>query len=1017
MRELRALLAMPPGLAPAVLDAFWTANREFWVALQRCGGYPLGQAASEIHPDERPGLMRDICQTLGHLHRTGYTHCDIKPENILILPEDAPNRVRILDFGFSIAPLADPDQDLGGTPPYMAPEMLRGWAIDGRADQYSLAVTFSEIFPDLPRQRRWGGLLERMRDPLPGRRYPHILAVRDELTDLFDLPPSPDRYPPFPAGPLRGRHDQLEEVVSQLARKQVARILLQSRRGIGQTRFLLEALLATVSRDGPPLRLVDVASLERPACDPDAFAHYLAECRDAGEVVLCGVPDPSPGLRWLPGLGADGLREILIKNSWERVALPPLGGGPFAEIVADSLGSGGGQTEDLANRLHAQTDADLQLSAEGFRSLVLRCGSEREYQWRVDRERAGGAQAGWLPRPQSLAPPFLPTPLVSALRICARAGRSFPGELALRLLTEFGDPNRFDQLLDHGCLLPDGPDRLAFVTRQLWRQSFARPPKEVEAIDRWIDTHALPDPDRCEDVLFACRRARRLGQRSHEAEYLGKALLQAKEERRGPDTLKLLSYPGEPPETWTEEAASRMVQELSRLLGPSWTEQQVLLAVTDALRDASPRVGVVLTERAGAGEDRAKGAEAILKLLNRAITLPDPDGYVRYLTDLEERERQGSGVAPGVLDFHRALHAFYQGRAEEAETLAERARSHLEGTRLLYEPLTLQLLAVLRFTRDPKAGIQAMQQATGSAVDPEVRAQMQYNLAQMYQRSGNLEESARCADEGIRRLPETVTPVRAYLLRTHRAWTWAEMDRAEPASREAHALLDQAHVWGYVAMRLPLRRLLAFCYLHRGLTRAAITEVTRALEDARRYGPSWQTTSCLRDLVDILLDTDEWETAREHAEGMSKIELGKSDEDQIILARVRALVAQSRGQIDQAAEQLAEAQHLAKGISTRLRVARYFHHRGRVALARDSGAEAAAAFREELGLLSKTGHKYYRGRAWQGISEALRLTGDPEGTVAALDHAIALARDAGCRHLHMQCLKTHIGLEKGGDAS
>ena len=80
-------------------------------------------------------------------HRHGIVHCDLKPENLMITPEGT---VKILDFGF-----AQPSQEegsaetlscstLGGTPGYMAPEVLLGGAPDKRSDIFSLGIVLYE---------------------------------------------------------------------------------------------------------------------------------------------------------------------------------------------------------------------------------------------------------------------------------------------------------------------------------------------------------------------------------------------------------------------------------------------------------------------------------------------------------------------------------------------------------------------------------------------------------------------------------------------------------------------------------------------------------------------------------------------------------------------------------------------------------------------------------------------------------------------------------------------------------
>jgi serine/threonine-protein kinase len=97
-------------------------------------------------------VLRDAAMALAHAHRNGVVHRDVKPANIML--ED--DRVILTDFGISkvstsassSATTAARLTDLGmvvGTPHYMAPEQAVGQTVDGRTDQYALAVVGFEM--------------------------------------------------------------------------------------------------------------------------------------------------------------------------------------------------------------------------------------------------------------------------------------------------------------------------------------------------------------------------------------------------------------------------------------------------------------------------------------------------------------------------------------------------------------------------------------------------------------------------------------------------------------------------------------------------------------------------------------------------------------------------------------------------------------------------------------------------------------------------------------------------------
>lgn len=83
---------------------------------------------------------------LAHAHRSGLTHRDFKPGNVLV---DGTDRPRVLDFGLARRARA-PSESVGGggtiagTPAYMAPEQHRGEQAGPAADQYGFAVTAYE---------------------------------------------------------------------------------------------------------------------------------------------------------------------------------------------------------------------------------------------------------------------------------------------------------------------------------------------------------------------------------------------------------------------------------------------------------------------------------------------------------------------------------------------------------------------------------------------------------------------------------------------------------------------------------------------------------------------------------------------------------------------------------------------------------------------------------------------------------------------------------------------------------
>ncbi len=106
-------------------------------------------------------LILDLCAALDHVHSRGIIHGDLKPANLVALNPNTENEsLKLVDFGFAridSAPtigmerLKQPQRiSAKGTPSYIAPEILQGHTVDGRADLYSVGVILFELLAGFP---------------------------------------------------------------------------------------------------------------------------------------------------------------------------------------------------------------------------------------------------------------------------------------------------------------------------------------------------------------------------------------------------------------------------------------------------------------------------------------------------------------------------------------------------------------------------------------------------------------------------------------------------------------------------------------------------------------------------------------------------------------------------------------------------------------------------------------------------------------------------------------------------
>lgn len=120
----------------------WARGGSLREVLNRSGPMSLNDMLSVIQP---------VASALHYAHQRGVIHRDIKPPNVLV---DEAGWVSLCDFGiaklFGAIPLTQTGATVG-TPGYISPEQCYGRPVDGRADQYSLAImTYECLTGSLP---------------------------------------------------------------------------------------------------------------------------------------------------------------------------------------------------------------------------------------------------------------------------------------------------------------------------------------------------------------------------------------------------------------------------------------------------------------------------------------------------------------------------------------------------------------------------------------------------------------------------------------------------------------------------------------------------------------------------------------------------------------------------------------------------------------------------------------------------------------------------------------------------
>ena len=116
-----------------------------------------------LAPSQAVSVAARLADALAVLHEKGFLHGDVKPSNIGFTSEGSP---KLLDFGLAHA--VDDAAMVGGTLPYLSPEVLSGRPAEEADDVWSLSVVLYEMVSG--RHPFAGGTLEQVRNRIRRQR-------------------------------------------------------------------------------------------------------------------------------------------------------------------------------------------------------------------------------------------------------------------------------------------------------------------------------------------------------------------------------------------------------------------------------------------------------------------------------------------------------------------------------------------------------------------------------------------------------------------------------------------------------------------------------------------------------------------------------------------------------------------------------------------------------------------------------------------------------------------------------
>ena len=223
-REAKLLAALSHANIGAIYGLEASEGVQFLV-LELIVGETLEQRLRKgaIPVPEALDIARQIAEALEAAHDAGIIHRDVKPANVLLTGKGG---VKVLDFGIAKSTTVEANAELTeqatsltvdgtlmGTPPYMAPEQIRGEEADKRADIWSFGCVLYET--------------------LTGKRAFDRETVADTLAAIIERNPDYDTLPP-----------DVPPSIRQLVRRCLEKDQRDRLRDIGDARIEIKQALA-----------------------------------------------------------------------------------------------------------------------------------------------------------------------------------------------------------------------------------------------------------------------------------------------------------------------------------------------------------------------------------------------------------------------------------------------------------------------------------------------------------------------------------------------------------------------------------------------------------------------------------------------------------------------------------------------------------------------------------------------------------------------------------------------------
>ncbi|XP_030243701.1 serine/threonine-protein kinase ULK3 [Drosophila navojoa] len=156
--EIRLLRDLKHKYIVTLQDFFWD-DKNIYIVLEYCNAGNLSafiRTKKALPESTCRYFLRQLAAAIQYMRANDVSHFDLKPQNLLLTRTANNVYLKVADFGFAQhLKLGEINQQLKGSPLYMAPEIVRKHQYDAKADLWSVGVILYEcLFGKAPYSSR-----------------------------------------------------------------------------------------------------------------------------------------------------------------------------------------------------------------------------------------------------------------------------------------------------------------------------------------------------------------------------------------------------------------------------------------------------------------------------------------------------------------------------------------------------------------------------------------------------------------------------------------------------------------------------------------------------------------------------------------------------------------------------------------------------------------------------------------------------------------------------------------------